>query len=131
MKRKKYICMGILIFLMSIISIRILLNHVKKNADTRIVYGMVTNYTYYDRKISAEDFLQFDHNTTYEEMVECLGKENGRYGSGGAWPYYELNDGTYAICTCLSGDRMRAIVIVDKRKKLYTLLEADWSDIWT
>lgn len=64
-------------------------------------------------------------------MVECLGKENGRYGYGGAWPYYELSDGTYAICSCLSGDRMRAIIIVDKKKKLYTLLEADWSDIWT
>ncbi len=64
-------------------------------------------------------------------MIECLGKENGRYGYGGAWPYYELNDGTYAICTCLPGDKMRAIIIVDKKKKLYTLLEADWSDIWT
>lgn len=127
MKRKKYICMGILIFLISIISIRILLNHIKRNADTKIVCGNVTNYTYYDRKIFAEDFLQFDHNTTYEEMVECLGKENGRYGYGGAWPYYELSDGTYAICTCLSGDRMRSIVIVDKRKRLYTLLEGDWS----
>lgn len=100
-------------------------------ADTKIVNGKEVDYTYYDRKLKSEDFLQFDHNTTYEEMIECIGIENGRYGSGEAWPYYELDDGTYAICTCLSGDRMRAIVIVNKRKKLYTLLEADWSDIWT
>lgn len=101
----------------------------EQNADTKVVCGLVTNYTYYDRKITAADFLQFDHNTTYEEMAKCLGKENGKCGSGGAWPYYELSDGTYAICSCLPENRMIGIVIVDKRKKLYTLLEADRSDM--
>ena len=75
-------------------------------------------------RFAVKDIHWSDHNSTYEEMIECLGKENGRYGYGGAWPYYELNDGTYAICTCLPGDKMRAIIIVDKKKKLYTLLEA-------
>ncbi len=124
MNRRKYIYISALIGLTFIVSLKIFINYVEKNADTKIVCGSVANYTYYDRKITVADFLQFDHNSTYEEMVECLGKENGRYGYGGAWPYYELSDGTYAICSCLLGDRMRAIIIVDKKKKLYTLLEA-------
>ena len=97
----------------------------------KIVNGKEADYAYYDRKLKAEDFLQFDHNTTYEEMVKRIGIENGIYGYGEAWPYYELSDGTYAICTCstrISGDRIRGIVIVDKGKKLYTLLGTDCLD---
>ncbi|GFI03602.1 hypothetical protein IMSAGC005_02439 [Lachnospiraceae bacterium] len=41
------------------------------------------------------------------------------------YTYYELCDGTYAICNCLPGDRMRAIAIVDRNKKLYALLKAE------
>ena len=129
MNRRKYIYISALIGLTFIVSLKIFINYVEKNANTKTVWKLTTDYTYYERNLSAGDFLQFDHNTTYEEMVECLGKENGRYGSGGAWPYYELSDGTYAICSCLPENRMIGIVIVDKRKKLYTLLEADRSDM--
>lgn len=49
--------------------------YIKRRIDSRMVCGLVTDYTYYDRKLTAEDFLQFDYNTTYEEMIECLGEE--------------------------------------------------------
>ena len=123
---KKYWCIGILLSLLFIVSGRMFADYIKKTAESKVVWGMVCDYTYFDRKLTKEDFFQFDHSTTYEEMIECIGKENGRYGSGGASPYYELDDGTYAICSCLSGDMMRGIFVVDKRKKLYTLLEGDW-----
>ncbi|MEY8265206.1 hypothetical protein AALA79_02320 [Lachnospiraceae bacterium 64-25] len=99
--------------------------YIKRRIDSRMVCGLVTDYTYYDRKLTAEDFLQFDYNTTYEEMIECLGEENGRWGYGAAYPYYELCGGKYAICNCLAGSRMRAIAIVDRKKKLYVLLKAE------
>ena len=126
--RKREIYIGLFICLLLIMAGRIILQYMKKMADTKIVYGKESEYTYYDRELTIEDFLQFDHNTTYEEMVECIGKENGGYGYGGAWPYYELSDGTYAICQCLPKSKIRAIVIVNKKEKLYTLLEANLED---
>lgn len=124
-RKKKTFVIGIISGLFLIIFLRGGIICMKRTINTRMIWKNMTDYTYYDRKLTAEDFLQFDYDTTYEEMVECIGEENGRWGFGGAYPYYELSDGTYAICNCLSGTKMRSIAIVDRKKKLYSLLKAE------
>lgn len=124
-RKKKIIFIGAISALLIIMFVRGVTIYMKRTINSRMIWKNMTEYTYYDRKLTAEDFLQFDYNTTYEEMVECLGVENGNWGSGMTYPYYELCDGTYAICNCLPGDRMRAIAIVDRKKKLYSLLKAE------
>lgn len=123
-RKKKIVFIGVIIILLLGMFGRGITIYMKRTIGSRMIRGNMTDYTYYDRKLTAEDFLQFDYDTTYEEMIECIGEENGRWGSGGAYPYYELCDGTYAICNCLPGSRMRAIAIVDRKKKLYALLKA-------
>lgn len=61
------------------------------------VRGLKTKYTYYNRSLSEKDFYQFDYNTTYEEIVEHFGLPNGVVGSGILLPYYELNNGKFAV----------------------------------
>ena len=123
-RKKKIIFIGVIIILLLGVFGRGIAIYMKRTIGSRMIYGNMTEYTYYDRKLTADDFLQFDYDTTYEEMIECLGEENGRWGLGAAYPYYELCDGTYAICNCLQGDTMQAISVVDRKKKLYALLKA-------
>lgn len=68
----------------------------RKPCDIR-VNDRITGYTYFDRSLSVSDFEQFDYNTTYEDLVDCIGLPNGTIGSGIARPYYELNDGRFVI----------------------------------
>lgn len=124
-RKKKIVFIGVITVLFLSMLGRGIAVYMKRGINSRMVYKNVVGYTYYDRKLTAEDFLQFDYSTTYDEMIECLGEENGNWGSGMTYPYYELCDGTYAICNCLPGDRMRAITIVDRNKKLYALLKAE------
>lgn len=128
MAKKIYVCISIVIVIVLLLFGKGIMKYIERNAEYKIVRRLETDYVYYDRKITVDDLRQFDHDTTYEEMVESLGKENGRWGYGGAWPYYELYDGTYAICYCLSGTEMEQITIVDKKEKKYVLLEC--SDKW-
>lgn len=118
MVRKKIcVCISIVIIMFLLLIGKEIINYIERNAEYKIVRRLESDYVYYDRQLTADDFKQFDNNTTYEEMVESLGKENGRWGYGGAWPYYELCDGTYAICYCLPGTKMKQITIVDKKEK--------------
>lgn len=56
---------------------------VKRTSGNIKVYGHITDYTYYDRKLSVTDFEQFDHNSTYEDIVDRIGLENGTQGCRG------------------------------------------------
>lgn len=70
---------------------------IKQNTTAKKVRGLKTKYTYYNRSLSEKDFYQFDYNTTYEEIVEHFGLPNGVVGSGILLPYYELNNGKFAV----------------------------------
>lgn len=118
MIRKKYACIIIAIIIVLLLIGKEIMKHIGSKAEYKTVRRLETDYEYYDRKLTVDDFRKFDNNTTYEKMVESLGKENGRWGYGGAWPYYELCDGTYAICYCLPGTKMKQITIVDKNEKI-------------
>ncbi len=71
---------------------------VKRTSGNIKVYGHITDYTYYDRRLSVSDFEQFDHNSTYRDIVDRIGLENGTIGSGILRSYYELEDGRFVIC---------------------------------
>lgn len=83
---------------LSICVVMIAVKCVKRTSGNIKVYGHSTDYTYYDRKLSVTDFEQFDHNSTYEDIVDRIGLENGTIGSGVPRAYYELEDGRFVIC---------------------------------
>lgn len=83
---------------LSICVVMIAVKCVKRTSGNIKVYGHITDYTYYDRKLSVTDFEQFDHNSTYEDIVDRIGLENGTIGSGVPRAYYELKDGRFVIC---------------------------------
>ena len=83
---------------LSICVVMIAVKCVKRTSGNIKVYGHITDYTYYDRKLSVTDFEQFDHNSTYEDIVDRIGLENGTIGSGILRSYYELEDGRFVIC---------------------------------
>ena len=125
MKRNiKYIFF--LVFINSAFLIMIILcfmNYRIKHTNSKAVRNIETIYTYYDRSLSVGDFEQFDYDTTYEEMVECLGEPNGWVGSGIMRPYYELDDGRFAICHCFVKGNMESISIVNRKHFEYALLQ--------
>ncbi len=84
------------------------------------VCGHIVNHTYYDRNLSAADFEQFDYNSTYEDIVDRIGLENGTIGSGILRPYYELEDGRFVICGVWS--ERNYISIVNHENHEYYLL---------
>ncbi len=84
------------------------------------VYGRIADYTYYDRKLSVSDFEQFDHDSTYEDIVDRIGTENGTIGSGIARPYYELKDGSFVILN-RTFERSSLVVVNDKCREYYIL----------
>lgn len=84
------------------------------------VYGRIADYTYYDRKLSVSDFEQFDHDSTYEDIVDRIGAENGTIGSGIARPYYELKDGSFVILN-RTFERSSLVVVNDKCREYYIL----------
>ena len=83
---------------LSICVVMIAVKCVKRTSGNIKVYGHITDYTYYDRRLSVSDFEQFDHNSTYRDIVDRIGLENGTIGSGILRSYYELEDGRYVIC---------------------------------
>ena len=72
--------------------------YIKETAQVKTVRGFEADYTYYDRRLSVSDFEQFDHNSTYRDIVDRIGLENGTIGSGILRSYYELEDGRFVIC---------------------------------
>ena len=52
----------------------------------------MATYEYIDRKIDIEYFYDLNANTTYEEIVNEIGKPNGMMGSGLTMPYYQVDD---------------------------------------
>ena len=83
---------------LSICVVMIAVKCVKRTSGNIKVYGHITDYTYYDRRLSVSDFEQFDHNSTYRDIVDRIGLENGTIGSGILRSYYELEDGRFVIC---------------------------------
>ena len=72
--------------------------YVERTSKHIKVCGHIADHTYYDRKLSVADFEQFDYNSTYDDIVDRIGLENGTLGSGILRPYYELEDGRFVIC---------------------------------
>ncbi len=95
---RKKLCWLCLCGFLSICVVMIAVKCVKRTSGNIKVYGHSTDYTYYDRKLSVTDFEQFDHNNTYEDIVDRIGLENGTIGSGVPRAYYELEDGRFVIC---------------------------------
>jgi len=85
--------------------------YMKREACVKKVDGFDADYTYYDRSLSARDFAQFGYESTYEEIMECVGMPNGVIGSGIIRPYYELEDGRFVIC--VGWDKINYIFIAN------------------
>lgn len=93
------------------------------NKLEKMIEGCEYDYEYYDRKLTINDFKEFGYDSTYGEVCEKIGGENGNVGSGNFYPYYELNDGTYVIIRFYpSLNHIRSIDIADKNAILYSLL---------
>ncbi len=105
---------------LSICVVMIAVKCVKRTSENIKVYGHITDYTYYDRKLSVTDFEQFDHNSTYEDIVDRIGLENGTIGSGVPRAYYELEDGRFVICLVLGNGL--CISVVNHENHEYYLL---------
>lgn len=87
----------IIVFISVIIVFKVLKE--KENMGTRaiLVGNMIASYEYIDRNIDLDYFYELDDSTTYEEMVNEIGKPNGAMGSGVTMPYYETGDRYVAI----------------------------------
>lgn len=105
---------------LSICVVMIAVKCVKRTSGNIKVYGHITDYTYYDRKLSVTDFEQFDHNSTYEDIVDRIGLENGTIGSGILRSYYELEDGRFVICLVL-GNGLYISVVNHENHEYYLL----------
>ena len=93
--------------------------YVERTAKVITVRGFVADYTYYDRKLSVRDFEQFGYETTYEEIYERLGMPNGSVSTNRSLPYYELDDGRFAVCSFVS--KIFIYVANDKNIEYYLL----------
>lgn len=99
---KKKIFFGILIsiiivFISVIIVYKVLKEKENMGTGAILVGNMMASYEHIDRNIDLEYFYDLDDSTTYEEMVNEIGKPNGAMGSGVTIPYYEVGDQYVAI----------------------------------
>ena len=114
---RKYI---LLLFIAGMIPVCLLM---ERNEKIKMIAGYKYEYQYYKRRLTIDDFQQFGYETTYSEVIESIGEENGDIGENYFYPYYELCDGTYAIVYFNSrGSNMQGISIADKKEILYFLL---------
>ncbi|MDE5748086.1 MAG: hypothetical protein K2I21_10990, partial [Acetatifactor sp.] len=94
---KKKIVFG---FLISIIIVTIIFVIVYKDSKEKesmstkavMIGNMIASYEYIDRNIDLTYFYDLDANTTYEKMVNEIGKPNGAMGSGIITPYYRVGE---------------------------------------
>ncbi len=113
-KRQKYYIMLFLLLNMTLI----IAVYKRKPHEIR-VNDRIAGYTYFDRSLSVSDFEQFDYKTTYEDLVDCIGFQNGTIGSGIARPYYELNDGRFVIWNAAY---KKSISVVNSKNHEYYIL---------
>lgn len=121
---------NIALFFFLIISLSIFVNIVivllfnsLDQKNEKMIAGYVYDYAYHNRKLTIDEFEQFDYDTTYGEIVEALGEENGNVGSGSFYPYYELLGGKYAIIRFYPElNHIRSIDIANKYRVLYSIL---------
>ena len=113
-KRQKYYIMLFLLLNMTLI----IAVYKRKPHEIR-VNDRIAGYTYFDRSLSVSDFEQFDYKTTYEDLVDCIGFQNGTIGSGIARPYYELNDGRFVIWN--AAYKKSISVVTSKNHEYYIL----------
>lgn len=111
------------VILIGIIILIFLYLFFKDNKLEKTIEGCKYDYKYYDRELTINDFKEFGYDSTYMEVYEKIGEENGNVGSGNFYPYYELNDGTYVIIRFYPNlIHIRSIDIADKSAILYSLL---------
>lgn len=113
-KRQKYYKM-----LFLLLNIILIMEAYKRKPREIRVNDRIAGYTYFDRRLSVSDFEQFDYNTAYEDLVDCIGLENGTIGSGIVRPYYELNDGRFVIW---SAAYKKSISVVNSKNHEYYIL---------
>ena len=111
-----------IMILVSIAGLIVIYPVFRKRDGTRVVAGYERDYIYYDRKLTVDDFQQFGYETTYQEVVDAVGEENGELAYNSFYPYYELSDGTYAVVNFFMGNKVHGIYIADKKEILYHLL---------
>lgn len=62
-----------------------------------MVGNMFATYEYIDRELNLDYFYSLDSNTTYDELVNEIGKPNGAMGFGITTPYYQAGNQYIAI----------------------------------
>lgn len=62
-----------------------------------MVGNMFATYEYIDRELNLDYFYSLDSNTTYDELVNEIGKPNGAIGFGITTPYYQAGNQYIAI----------------------------------
>lgn len=97
---KKKIIVGILIIII-IICIVIANKYLRESKNMNIQYIIIANkpasYEFFDRNIKIDYFYNLSADTTYEEIVNEIGKPNGMMGSGIMMPYYKADDQYIAL----------------------------------
>lgn len=71
-----------------------------------MVGNMIASYEHIDRELDLAYFYDLDAYTTYEEMVNEIGKPNGAIGSGITIPYYKVGNQYVAIRFARAEDGM-------------------------
>lgn len=85
--------------------------------------GGIAEYTYYDRTLSINDFIDIAEGSLYVELVQRIGKENGTVGSGIVRPYFQLIDGSCIVIEASSTkngyETISNIIVVDTAGRWY------------
>jgi hypothetical protein len=89
--------------------------NMEKETYTTLSNGVTATFKEYDRELTLTDFCQVNIESAYEDAVKLLGEPNGKAGSGVAWPYYKLSDGTCVILHCFGYEDNKAAKIFDIR----------------
>ena len=112
-----------IVILLSIVGTILTCFFIGRDGKMKTVAGYNYEYEYHERKLSVDNFRQFGYETTYLEVVDAVGEENGDIGDNYFYPYYELSDGTYAIIYFYSrAGSIGRIDIADRKEILYSLL---------
>lgn len=110
----------------------------KKRDDIRFIEGRSWKYTYYNRKLTADELRSAaEKSDDFNNFVTAIGKPNCSWKVYGYY-YYELNNGLFAVCKLDKDVRPRdssgyavkpnsivAIYIADDKDDLETIWTAD------
>lgn len=114
---KKCIVVSIVIVLGSVAVVYKNWKEESKEIIAIMVGNMIASYEHIDRELDLAYFYDLDVYTTYEEMVNEIGKPNGAIGSGITIPYYAVGNQYVAIWFARDKDGMFTNIV---KMELYT-----------